>query len=166
MRVFYFICFFACLFSCSNIDFVLQKNNEEANKLLHKTIVSIQETPNKIIGEEIVRFFGIPKTNEYEVFINFQEEKKNRIVNTNQVATKIEYQITGDYTLKKYGGHCTLLKEKFITKFFFNPKSSGYNFASDVSLNNLYSLSVKENIGSFIQSVNFDFNSLSCINEN
>ena len=116
MRVFYFICFFIFLFSCSNIDFVLQKNNEETNKLLHKTIVNIQGAPNNIIGEEIVRVFGMPKTNQYEVFVNFQEEKKNRIVNTNQVATKIEYQITGEYTLKKYGENCSLLKERVISK--------------------------------------------------
>ena len=52
------------------------------------------------------------------------------------------------------------------SSFSFTPKSSGYNFASDVLFENLLKQAVLENLDNFINFANSSLQSQNCIDEN
>ena len=59
---------------------------------------------------------------------------------------------------------CFVFKKTLTSRFSIEPKSSGYNFGSDQSLQRLYDLSIKNNFQQFISFIN-EINSKKCLNE-
>ena len=149
--------FISCLlllfvFGCNNLEFVL-KNDIEKNPLKNKTLLIIDKDVEEHFKRALYSFFGNNKINEYILDIKFSEKKENRIVKNNQVAEKIEYTLQADYNLFYRTNKCKVFEKTIISKFSFTPKSAGYNFGSDISLEKLYGNSVDENINSFIEAL-------------
>ena len=86
-----------------------------------------------------VLFLKIGETTQKKFFLTAQvnEKQTKRSVSENQVAQKIDYKITIKYSLSDNLKKCPEIKNNQISNFSFTPKSSGYNFASDVLLKNL-----------------------------
>ena len=78
------------------------------------------------------------------------EKKENRVIKNNQVAEKIEYTLEVNYNLFYKTSECKIYNNTIISKFYFTPKSAGYNFGSDRSFDKLYDSSVDQNINNFI----------------
>ena len=57
------------------------------------------------------------------------------------------------------------IKNNQISNFSFTPKSSGYNFASDVLLKNLYEEAVLNNVNNFISFANNKLKAYKCLDE-
>ena len=70
----------------------------------------------------------------------------------NQVAEKIDYELSVVYNIYHKDISCNVFNKTVLTKFSFTPKSSGYNFGTDRSLERLYKTSIKTNIETFINS--------------
>jgi len=112
--------------------------------------------------------FGIAKTKDttYILSAKNSENKTNAVIGTNQVSSDINYSINISYTLESLNQNCIVDLKVISTKFSIKPKSEGFNFGSDRSLESLY----KRNIFSNVQRYKSYLNSLSfldkCIDEN
>jgi len=144
--------FLFIVFSCSNIEFVLEKN-QNTNILRGKTALLIDTSTEEKFTRKLYSFFGNSEEFEYILKTNFLEKKENRIVKTNQVAEKIEYTLEADYELFYKTSRCKIFNKTIVSKFSFTPKSAGYNFGSDRSFDNLYDNSIDQNINTFIESL-------------
>ena len=147
------------IFSCSNIEFVLKKNNE-TNPLKDNTTLLIDKNSEERFVRGLYSYFGNNKKYEYILKTKFLEKKENRIIKNNQVAEKIEYILEVDYDLFYKTSECKIFKKTIISKFSFTPKSAGYNFGSDISFEKLYDSSVNQNINSFIDALQINKNCL------
>ncbi len=156
--------FLLLLFSCSNIDFVLDTNQKE-NKLQNNTVVYVRGLESQALQNT---FYKIFKQTEKKIFlleVLASEKQLKRSVNENQVALKIDYEISMDYILKDTREKCPDFFFSKISRFSFTPKSSGYNFASDVLLKKLYERAILENINSFVDSSKRHISLNNCVDE-
>ena len=146
----YIVCLFLLfIFSCTNIEFVL-KDRILTNPLKNKTALLIDKGTEEKFVRSLYSHIGNSKKYEYILKTKFLERKKNRIVKNNQVAEKIEYALEVNYDLFYKTSECKVFNKKIVSKFYFTPKSAGYNFGSDRSFDKLYSSSVDQNISTFI----------------
>mgnify|MGYP001354589538 CR=1 FL=1 len=158
-----FVVFF--LFSCTQLEFVLT-SPEKSRPLKNKTSLTVLNSPSPILKEQLVFFFGENTDNKYSLIADVKENKTNRFVKKNQVATKIDYEISIKYKLINNAKNCTILESVENSRFSFIPKSSGYNFGSDRSLYELYKDIFKNNIDSFLDKTKIKINSKGCAIEN
>jgi hypothetical protein len=140
------------IFSCSNVEFVLQQNTQ-TNPLKDKTMLLIDKNTEERFARRLYSLFGNNEKYDYILKTKFLEKKENRIVKNNQVAEKIEYSLKVNYDLFYKTMECKVFNKIIISKFSFTPKSSGYNFGSDRSFDKLYNSSVDQNIKSFIDAL-------------
>ena len=82
------------------------------------------------------------------------------------MAKNFDYKITINYGLNDIEKKCPNVLNRQTSDFSFTPKSSGYNFASDVLFQNLLREAVMENLDSFIDFANSALKSQKCLNEN
>ena len=97
-------------------------------------------------------FFGNNKDGDYILNASLSESKENRLVKKNQVAEKIDYELNIDYELFYKNRNCKIHNKNVVSKFSFVPKSFGYNFGADRSLEKLYKISLRKNIKNFYAS--------------
>ena len=136
IKNYYFVIVFF-LFSCSQIEHVL-KESEKSTLLKNKTTLKVLNSPSPILKEQLVFYFGKNTAPEFHLTVDVDENKTNRFVKKNQVATKIDYEIKIKYKLVNNIRNCIILEAVENSRFSFVPKSSGYNFGSDRSLDELY----------------------------
>ena len=153
------------LYSCSQIELVLQ-DSEKSTPLKNKTALKILNSPSPILKEQLVLSFGENTNPEFLLTVGVSENKTNRFVKKNQVATKIDYEIKIKYKLVNNIKNCTILEVIENSRFSFIPKSSGYNFGSDRSLDELYKEIFKNNIESFLDKTQNRTNAEACSIEN
>ena len=147
-----FLFFLIFLFSCSEIELVI-KESDSTNKLKNKTSVFVEGKKNQILSQELYLLLGNDKKGDFVLVSNFSEKKENRLVKKNQVAEKVDYELIINYDLFYKNRYCKIYNKKIISKFSFVPKSFGYNFATDRSLEKLYKTNIRENIRDFISSI-------------
>ena len=138
--------------SCSGVEFVLKDDNQ-TNPLNNKTILLTDKNTEELFARGLYSFFGNNDSYEYILKTKFLETKENRVVNNNQVAEKIEYTLKVVYDLFYKTNECKIFNKTVTTRFYFTPKSGGYNFGSEKSFDKLYEKSINQNINSFIESL-------------
>ena len=136
------------LTGCGKVDLLLLDNHDQ-NKLKGNTSIVLQGGPVELFAEEVYSFFEDNQKGEYILITTISEKTENRLVKTNQVAEKINYEITVDYEVFYKSMSCNIFNKKIVTSFSFVPKSFGYNFGTDRSLEKLYRSSVVKNIENF-----------------
>ena len=166
MRLLFFkIIVFFSLVSCSNINFLLN-TNEGADFLKNKTLLYVDGWDNLILKETLFLKFGEAEENRFMLTANVSEKQTKKSVGENQVALKIDYKIIIDYSLSDTNNKCPSIKNRQISSFSFTPKSSGYNFASDVLLDSLYEEAALNNVNGFVSFANDKLRSYRCLDEN
>ena len=160
--LFLLLCFLA---ACSNIDFSYNED-ELNNQLYNKTNIKITGDEIPFLNTIVLSKFGTSQNGPLDLEIDISEKKTNVIIKTNQVSTKINYEIEINYILRNQTDKCTLLTKKQYSRFSFIPKSEGYNFGSDKFLEILYKRNVENNIGQFLDSLEKQIEKKKCINEN
>ena len=104
-------------------------------------------------------FFGEKSTDDYFLSINIKENKIKRSVETNQATSNLEYELRFLYSLKSNIKQCVVYKKEISSSFTIIPKSSGYNYGTDSSLENKYELVVTDNLNeyvSFLSNIDLD----------
>tara|TARA_B100001057_G_scaffold250498_1_gene250743 strand:- start:3953 stop:4441 length:489 start_codon:yes stop_codon:yes gene_type:complete len=146
------ISLFALFFiiSCSNIDFIYTENNKLTNPLYDKTGIDITGSDLVFINSYIPFLFGNNKNNEFNLLINIEEIKTKRAVKTNQVTSNLRYELRFTYILKSNKKDCLIYNKKIISNFTIIPKSAGYNYGTDASLEKKYELAITENLEQFV----------------
>ncbi len=144
--------FLIFLTSCSSIEFVLNEQTPK-NNIKNNVYLVFEGNKEERLTKELYYFFGNVEGSENFLVTSFSEKKENRLVKKNQVAEKTDYELIIDYKILYKNKACKAYNKKIITKFSFVPKSFGYNFGTDKSLEKLYKESIRKNIRLFIDSI-------------
>ena len=95
-------------------------------------------------------FFGENKTNEYDLSIEIKEVKTNRSVETNQASSNLRYELRFSYKLISKSQNCVSYIKEILSYFMIMPKSEGYNYGTDASLEKKYEIAISQNLSRFI----------------
>ena len=150
--------------SCQNINFIYKDSYNVTNPLHNKSSIKLTGKNVPAVNKYASRYFGNNKKGDYVIHINISEEKTKRSVRDNQAISKLDYELTFKYSLFYNLKMCESYNKSIVSRFSFVPKSSGYNFGSDRSLERSYELAAKENLRDFINSAS-STNIKECINE-
>ncbi len=166
MKLFFFKVFILLLISsCSNINFLVGEKSG-SNLLKNKTAIYIDGWDKPVLKEVLFLRFGKVIDKKFILTARVDEKQTKRAVSENQVAQKIDYKIKVDYLLSDVTKKCPSIEKQQTSSFSFTPKSSGYNFASDVLLQNLFEEAILSNVNTFISFANSRLKTYSCLDEN
>lgn len=140
---------FFLLLSCSNIELVLE-DDIFPKQLKDQVRIVFSENDEEIFIRELYSIFGNNNNGNFILKTSFSEKKENRIVKSNQVAEKIDYELSANYELFYKNRECKIFDKKIVSKFSFFPKSFGYNFGADRSYEKLYADTIKKNVQNFV----------------
>ncbi len=151
------------LASCSNIDFVYENEGSVVNPIYNNTIVTISGLDVPVMNRYVSSYFGTSNNPQYNLRIHITEKKIKTSVATDQSITKIRYELGYLYKLKSKED-CVSYEKKIVSTFTLTPKSSGFNFGSDKSLDNKYELATVDSLNQFLSFIS-DKNFNKCNNE-
>ncbi len=150
MKKLFLITVFIFIISCSNVDFVYKEDKNLINPLYEKTEVSVSGFNLNFMSSYLPMFFGENKEDYFNLSIKVVQNKTKRSVETNQVASKLRYELKFIYTLVLNEKNCVNFNKELTSSFSINPKSSGYNYGTDTSLEKKYELAITENLNRFV----------------
>ena len=149
MKKFLCVCLLFIICSCSNIEFIYKDNINITNPLYAKTKFSVSGKELNYMNSYLPMFFGKNKNNDYELHIDIKEDKIKRSVETNQVTSNIRYELRFFYTLTSNKQGCIIFEKEILSYFSIIPKSAGYNYGTDASLEKKYEIAITENLNEF-----------------
>ena len=150
MKKFLYLICFLMVASCNQIDFIYKENINITNPLYEKTEVDISGVDLIFLNSYTPMLFGKNKSNVFKLLINIEEKKIKRAVETNQAASNLRYELRFKYTLISNKEDCVLYNKEILSYFSIIPKSAGYNYGTDASLEKKYELVITENLNQFI----------------
>ena len=162
MKRLFLVTLFTFVISCSDIDFVYKEDKNLINPLYEKTKVSTSGFNINFMNSYLPMFFGREKEDRFSLSIKIEQNKIKRSVETNQVTSKLRYELKFIYTLVLNEKDCVTFEKELVSHFSIIPKSSGYNYGTDSSLEKKYQLAITENLNRFISIItDRDLNSCS-----
>ena len=150
MKKLFFIFLFFFVASCSGVEFVYKNDKNLINPLYQKTKVIISGTNLNFMNSYVPMLFGENKEEIYSLKININEKKTKRSVETNQAISNLRYELRFYYTLTSTKDDCIIYEKEIVSYFSIIPKSSGYNYGTDASLEKKYELAVSDNLNQFV----------------
>ena len=153
------IFFLFILTSCNNLEFIYNDSNNLINPLFEKTKVSTTGTELLFMSSYLPVVFGKNKIEDFDLSINIEEKKTKRSVETNQVTSNLRYELRFVYSLVSNIKNCITYEKEILSSFSIIPKSSGYDYGTDASLERKYELAITENLNRYISLLsNVDIN--------
>ena len=149
MKRLFFVTIFIFIISCGDIDFVYKEDKNLINPLYEKTEVSTSGLDINFMNSYLPMFFGNKKDGPFSLSIKIEENKIKSSVETNQATSKLRYELKFIYTLILNEKNCVTFKKELLSYFSIIPKSSGYNYGTDTSLEKKYELAITENLNRF-----------------
>ena len=137
--------------SCSGIEFVYKEQENLTNPIYNKTVVNLSGKEIPFTQRYISTYIGNGSYKIYSLGISIAEEKIKRSVQSNQAVSKMDYNLEFVYSLRDLNKNCVVYEKSLFSNFSYAPKSEGYNFGSDESLDQMYKLATKENIERFVR---------------
>jgi len=162
MKRLFFVSIFIFIISCGDIDFVYKENKNLINPLYEKTEVSLSGFNINFMNSYLPMFFGSKKDDHFNLSIKIEQNKTKSSVETNQAVSKLRYEVIFIYTLVLNEKNCVTFNKELISYFSIIPKSSGYNYGTDSSLEKKYELAITENLNRFV-SIILDKDLNSCL---
>ena len=95
-------------------------------------------------------FFGNNQNNKYNLLINIKEKKTKKSIETNQAASNLRYELRFFYTLILNKSNCKVYEKEILSYFSIIPKSAGYNYGTDASIEKKYELVITNNLNQFV----------------
>ena len=130
------------------------KNKISYNYQIQKNCLIVQlsdiEDDLSFIKSYVPMLFGKNKENKFTLIIDIEEKKVKRSVETNQAISNLRYELRFFYTLILNKKSCVTYNKEILSTFSILPKSAGYNYGTDASLERKYELAVTDNINRFI----------------
>lgn len=160
MKKLTFLLMFFFLSSCGEVDFIYKDSKNIVNPLYEKTQISTSGVELSYVNSYLTMFFGENKEEDFRLLINVEEKKIKRSVETNQATSNLRYELRFSYNLFSNPKNCLIYKKEILSYFSIIPKSDGYNYGTDTSIENKYELAIAENLSQFISFVSgIDINS-------
>ena len=150
MKKLFLISIFVFIISCGDIDFIYKEDKNLINPLYEKTKVSASGFNINFMNSYLPMFFGNNTDNHFNLSIKIEQDKTKRSVETNQAASKLRYELKFIYSLVSNEKNCVTFNKELISYFSIIPKSSGYNYGTDTSLEKKYELAITENLNRFV----------------
>ena len=150
MKKLFFISLFIFIFSCNDVEFVYNEDKNLLNPLYNKTSVSTSGLDVSFMNSYLPMFFGDNEEDRFALSINIEQKKTKSSVETNQAASKLRYELKFTYTLILNEKNCVTFNKELLSYFSIIPKSSGYNYGTDTSLEKKYELAITENLNRFM----------------
>ena len=150
MKRFLLVLILFSIYSCGDIEFVYNNNESQINPLYEKTTVETSGINLTYMGSYIPVLFGKNKTSEHDLLINVEEKKIKRSVEKNQATSNLGYELRFYYTLISNKKNCLLYEKEILSSFTIVPKSAGYNYGTDTSLEKKYKLAITDNLNQFL----------------
>ena len=150
MKRLFFVTIFMFIISCGDIDFVYKEDKNLINPLYGKTEVSTSGLEINYMNSYLPMFFGNKKDGPFSLSIKIEENKIKSAVETNQATSKLRYELKFIYTLVLKEKNCETFNQELVSRFSILPKSSGYNYGTDSSLEKKYQLATTENLNRFV----------------
>lgn len=144
------IIIFLFISSCNGIEFVYKEKTHVINPLYEKTKVSTSGVDINFINSYLPMLFGQNSEDLFNLSIKIDEKKTKISVEKNQAVSNLRYELRFKYTLISKENNCITYEKELLSYFSIIPKSSGYNYGSDTSLEKKYELAVTENLNQFI----------------
>ena len=162
MKRLFFVTIFIFIISCGDIDFVYKEDKNLINPLYEKIEVSASGFNINFMNSYLPMFFGNNKDDHFNLSIKIEQNKTKSSVETNQAVSKLRYELIFFYTLELNEKKCVTFEKELISYFSIIPKSSGYNYGTDSSLEKKYELAITENLNRFV-SIILDKDLNSCL---
>ena len=159
MKTLFPIFLFCFVVSCGGVEFVYKDEKNLINPLYQKTKVATSGTNLSFMNSYLQMFFGENNEHTYNLQINIDEKKTKRSVETNQATSNLRYELRFYYTLTSIKKDCITYEKEIVSYFSIIPKSSGYNYGTDISLEKKYELAIGNNLNQFVSilsNVNID----------
>ena len=157
-----FVIIFLFIISCGDIEFVYKEDKNFINPLYEKTEINTSGFDINFMNSYIPMFFGNKKEDLFSLSIKIEQNKVKRSVETNQATSKLRYELKFIYTLVLTKKNCVTFNKELVSYFSIIPKSSGYNYGTDSSLEKKYQLATTENLNRFVSIImDRDLNSCS-----
>ena len=150
MKKLFLISIFVFIISCGDIDFIYKEDKNLINPLYEKTEVITSGFNINFMNSYLPMFFGNNKDNHFNLLIKIEQNKTKRSVETNQATSKLRYELKFIYSLVLNEKNCITFYKELISYFSIIPKSSGYNYGTDTSLEKKYELAITENLNRFV----------------
>ena len=150
MKKLFFIFLFYFVASCGGVEFVYKDDKNLINPLYQKTKVITSGTNLRFMNSYLPMFFGENNEHTYNLKINIDEKKTKCSVETNQAVSNLRYDLRFYYTLTSIKKNCITYEKEIISYFSILPKSSGYNYGTDTSLEKKYELAIGDNLNQFV----------------
>ena len=147
---FLFVLLLLLVASCNKLDFVYSDEESFRNPLYEKVFIIIKGDDLPYFKSHVSAVFGNKNNTNYDLLINVNEKQTKRSVQTNQAISNLSYELEFFYSLKSNELDCLVYSREHTSVFSFIPKSSGYNYGTDASLDKKYELAIKENLNKFI----------------
>ena len=162
MKRLFFVTLFIFIISCGDIDFVYKEDKNLVNPLYEKTEVRTSGLDINFMNSYLPVIFGNKKEDYYNLSIKIEQNKTKRSVETNQATSKLRYELKFIYTLVLNEKDCVTFDKELVSYFSIIPKSSGYNYGTDSSLEKKYQLAITDNLNRFVSIItDRDLNSCS-----
>ena len=118
--------------------------------MYQKTNVTTSGVNLVYINSYIPTVFGENKDNNYNLIIEIEEKKTKSSVEKNQATSNLRYELRFKYTLVLIEQNCVTYEKEIVSYFSIIPKSEGYNYGTDASLEKKYELVIVDNLSQFI----------------
>lgn len=161
MKKLLFIFLFFFVVSCGGVEFVYKNEKSLVNPLYQNTKVITSGTNLSFMNSYLLMYFGESNEYTYDLQINVNEKKTKRSVETNQATSNLRYELRFYYTLTSIKKDCITYEKEIISYFSIIPKSAGYNYGTDTSLEKKYELVVSDNLNQFVSTLS-DINLDNC----
>ena len=162
MKRLFFVTIFIFIISCGDVNFVYKEDKNLINPLYEKTEVNASGFDINFMNSYLSMFFGNNKDDHFNLSIKIEQNKTKSSVETNQAVSKLRYELIFIYTLVLNEKNCVTFNKELISYFSIIPKSSGYNYGTDSSLEKKYELAITENLNRFV-SIILDEDLNSCL---
>ena len=145
--LFFLIFFNSNLLLADIISDIKVKGN---NRVSSQTIINFSGKEFIPMKNYAVKYFGRNTESTYLLNINVEEKKTKRSIKSNQVVSKIDYELVFYYELFHKEKNCLLNSKSITSRFSHTPKSEGYDYGSDKALDELYKITIGENFTQYI----------------
>tara|TARA_B100001057_G_scaffold449015_1_gene489842 strand:- start:2076 stop:2564 length:489 start_codon:yes stop_codon:yes gene_type:complete len=141
---------FVFVASCNGVEFIYKDSAAILNPLYEKVEIKTSGIDLSYLNSYLPMFFGKNEQKKFKLFIEIEEKQTKRSVKNNQATLNLRYEITFSYILKSNTKSCTTFKKKILSTFSITPKSDGYNYGTDASLEKNYELAITDNLNRFL----------------
>ena len=150
MNKLFIVFLFYFVVSCGRVEFVYKNDKNSINPLYQKTKIITSGADLSFMNSYLPMFFGESNQYAYILKININEKKTKRSVETNQATSNLRYELRFNYTLTSIKKDCITYEKEIVSYFSIIPKSSGYNYGTDTSLEKKYELAIGNNLNQFV----------------